>query len=87
MHPVDSFQGQERDVIIYSVTRSNRDNQLGFLRAEERINVALSRGRDALVIVGDARFCRRAREGRNPFAVVLEHITTANGCALVEPSR
>lgn len=87
VHPVDSFQGQERDVIIYSVTRSNRDNQLGFLRAEERINVALSRGRDALVIVGDARFCRRAREGRNPFAVVLEYIDTADGCALVEPSR
>jgi hypothetical protein len=87
VHPVDSFQGQERDVVVYSVTRSNADNVLGFLRSERRINVALSRAQDALIIVGDARFCARAREGDNPFAAVLEHIRTTDGCYLEEPRR
>lgn len=87
IHPVDSFQGQERDVVIYSVTRSNADNDLGFLRSERRINVALSRAKDALVVVGDHRFCRQARGGDNPFAVVLEHIAKSEGCTLVEKRK
>jgi hypothetical protein len=87
VHPVDSFQGQERHVVIYSVTRSNASNNLGFLRSERRINVALSRAQDALIIVGDARFCARARDGNNPFATVLEHIKTHEGCVLQEAPR
>lgn len=86
VHPVDSFQGQERHVIIYSVTRSNAENDLGFLRSERRINVALSRAQDALIIVGDARFCARARGGDNPFAAVIERIKAQEGCTLQEAS-
>jgi superfamily I DNA and/or RNA helicase len=82
VHPIDSFQGQERDVVLYSVTRSNVDNDLGFLRSERRINVALSRAKDALVIVGDHRFCARARQGNNPFAKVLSHIQASKECRL-----
>lgn len=82
VHPVDSFQGQERDVIVYSVTRSNADGDLGFLTSPERLNVALSRGKDALVVVGDARFCLRA--SGSPFVGVIEHIRASSGCALVE---
>lgn len=70
---VDSFQGQQADVCIYSVTRSNPQGQLGFLREKPRLNVALSRARDLLVIVGDAEFCDRA-VGENPFRLVLRHI-------------
>ena len=70
---VDSFQGSEAEVCIYSVTRSNEEGRLGFLQARERLNVALSRGRSALVIVGDDEFCRAA-EGENPFRRVLDHI-------------
>jgi hypothetical protein len=86
VHPVDSFQGQERDVILYSVTRSNPDGDVGFLRVTERLNVAVSRGRDALVIVGDSRFCADARGGRTPFAKVLAHIRAQPRCALHEVS-
>src|SRR5262249_41673711 len=43
VHSVDSFQGQERDVLVYSVTRSNPRGTLGFLAVQERLNVALSR--------------------------------------------
>jgi superfamily I DNA and/or RNA helicase len=87
VHPVDSFQGQESDVVIYSITRSNPENELGFLRSERRINVAMSRAKDALIIVGDHRFCRQARGGENPFAKVLHHINTSEGCKFEEPRK
>lgn len=86
VHPVDSFQGQERDVIIYSVVRSNAEGNLGFLRSDRRLNVALSRGREALVIVGDAAFCDKTA-GRNPLRRVLEHIRTHGGCRLAEDAH
>ena len=70
---VDAFQGRQADVCIYSVVRSNDANRLGFLKEQPRLNVALSRGKSALVIVGDQVFCRAAR-GRNPFKKVIEYI-------------
>lgn len=70
---VDAFQGSEAEVCIYSVTRSNKEGRLGFLREKPRLNVALSRGRSALIIVGDDLFCRAA-VGQNPFRKVLDFI-------------
>ncbi|MEO5316096.1 AAA domain-containing protein [Pseudarthrobacter sp. CC12] len=57
---VDAVQGRESDVAIFSVTRSNAKAELGFIGAEywRRINVALSRARFGLTIVGDAGFVR-----------------------------
>ena len=73
---VDSFQGRECDVIIYSSVRSNQRRQIGFLKDYRRINVALSRARDMLVIVGDDVMMRNATIGPedNPFSAVLKHI-------------
>jgi hypothetical protein len=62
---VDAFQGSEADIVLYSVTRSNKKGKVGFLRQTERMNVALSRGKIALVIVGDHYFCRHI--GLQPF--------------------
>jgi superfamily I DNA and/or RNA helicase len=70
---VDAFQGSEAEICIYSVTRSNPAGKLGFLREKPRLNVALSRGRSALIIVGDDSFCRSAT-GENPFHKVLDFI-------------
>ena len=70
---VDAFQGSEAEICIYSVTRSNPELQLGFLREKPRLNVALSRGRSALIIVGDDAFCREVA-GENPFKKVLAFI-------------
>jgi superfamily I DNA and/or RNA helicase len=84
VHTVDSFQGREADVALYSVTRSNPDRQLGFLGDLRRLNVALSRGKELLVIVGDSAFCREAR-GENPLKPVLEYIErTTDDCVVVE---
>ncbi|MFN0032916.1 MAG: AAA domain-containing protein [Flavobacteriales bacterium] len=51
---VDSFQGQERDIIYISMVRSNDKNEIGFLRDYRRMNVAMTRARKKLVIVGDS---------------------------------
>ena len=69
---VDAFQGREADVVIYSVTRSNKDGKVGFLRDEARLNVALSRGRVGLLIVGDHQFCRLLNH--SPLRDVLHYI-------------
>ena len=69
---VDAFQGREADVVIYSVTRSNKDGKIGFLRDEARLNVALSRGRAGLLIVGDHQFCRSL--SHSPLSNVLHYI-------------
>lgn len=78
---VDAFQGREVDVAVYSVTRSNVRGRLGFLQERRRLNVALSRGRVGLVIVGDDGFAATA-EGDNPFSVVLRHIHAAPECCV-----
>lgn len=86
-YTVDSYQGREADVAIYSVTRQNAANKLGHLSEYERLNVALSRAKYGLIIVGDHKFCATARgpNGQNPFRVVLDHIER-NGeqCVLKE---
>jgi len=69
---VDAFQGREADIAIYSVTRSNKDGKIGFLRDEARLNVALSRGRVGLLIVGDSQFCRALYP--SPLSNVLRYI-------------
>lgn len=73
VNTVDAFQGRDADICIYSVTRSNDLRKLGFQREEPRLNVALSRGRDALLIVGDEGFCRSVHV-RNPFLDVLAFV-------------
>ena len=54
VNTIDSFQGQERDVVYISLTRSNSDAVIGFLSEIRRINVAMTRARKKLVIVGDS---------------------------------
>ncbi len=53
VNTVDGFQGQERDVIYISLVRSNDRNEIGFLQDTRRMNVALTRARKKLVVVGD----------------------------------
>ena len=53
VNTVDGFQGQERDVILVSLVRSNEEGQIGFLRDLRRMNVAITRARMKLIILGD----------------------------------
>lgn len=58
---VDSFQGQEKDVIVYSAVRSNPLNELGFVRDARRLCVAITRARRGLILVGDRSTLRSCR--------------------------
>lgn len=51
---VDGFQGQEKDIILISCVRSNVDSEIGFLKDLRRLNVALTRARKKLIVVGDS---------------------------------
>ena len=59
---VDGFQGREKDAVIVSLVRSNPDGQIGFLADVRRMNVALTRARRKLIVIGDG-----ATISRHPF--------------------
>ncbi|GAA0884698.1 AAA domain-containing protein [Sphingobacterium siyangense subsp. cladoniae] len=59
---IDSFQGQEKDVIYISLTRSKAEQQIGFLSDVRRMNVAMTRAKKKLVVIGDS-----ATIGSHPF--------------------
>lgn len=71
VNTVDGFQGQERDVIFISLVRANGEGQIGFLGDLRRMNVAMTRARMKLVILGEgATLCR------HPFyKKLMEYIT------------
>lgn len=54
VNTVDGFQGQERDVILLSMVRSNEKGEIGFLGDLRRMNVAMTRARHKLIIVGNS---------------------------------
>ncbi|KAJ3162066.1 DNA-binding protein SMUBP-2 [Geranomyces michiganensis] len=57
---VDGFQGREKDAIVISMVRSNADGDVGFLRDERRMNVAVTRARRHVCVVGDSETMERA---------------------------
>lgn len=59
---IDSFQGQEKDTIIVSLVRSNDDGEIGFLKDYRRMNVAITRAKEELFVIGDS-----ATIGADPF--------------------
>jgi flagellar biosynthesis GTPase FlhF len=87
---VDAFQGRDRDIVLYSAVRSNRQGNLGFLRDWRRLNVALSRARELLVIVGDSATLDSgsSRNSENRFPAILRYIRDhTDDCALVPAGR
>lgn len=62
VNTIDSFQGQEKDVIYISLTRSNGEQQIGFLSDIRRMNVAMTRAKKKLIIIGDS-----STIGQHPF--------------------
>jgi hypothetical protein len=62
---IDSFQGQETEVVIFSAVRSNCFSELGFLRDPRRLCVALTRARKGLIILGDSTVLKSCRHWRS----------------------
>ena len=72
VHTVDGFQGQERDVILISLVRANEAGKIGFLSDLRRMNVAITRARMKLIILGDASTLSRHAFYRKLYQYVEE---------------
>jgi superfamily I DNA and/or RNA helicase len=59
---VDAFQGQEREIMVLSLTRCNEEGGIGFLKEYRRTNVAMTRAKSHLLVIGDG-----ATLGQDPF--------------------
>ncbi len=79
---VDGFQGQERDVVVISLVRDNADGNIGFLRDLRRMNVAMTRARMKLIIVGNAETLSRHKFYR----ALAEHIKQKGDFVLAAPN-
>lgn len=74
VNSVDGFQGQERDVIFVSLVRANETGNIGFLNDLRRMNVAITRARMKLIILGNSTTLTR-----HPFyRSLFEYITTCS---------
>ncbi len=77
VNTVDGFQGQERDVILISLVRANENGEIGFLRDLRRMNVAMTRARMKLIIMGDASTLTRHPFYRKLYeSIVSDYICT-----------
>ncbi len=82
---VDAFQGSQKDIILYSTVRSSGNKYgIGFLKSEARINVAFSRARCLLIIVGDMKFLDNYKIRGNKFPEIIKYITESEGCRIIE---
>lgn len=61
--PIDNYQGEENDIIVASLTRSNKEGIIGFMSSPERLNVLLSRARMGLIIIGNSETFLKSRSG------------------------
>ena len=80
---VDGFQGREKHVIVISTVRANRNGSVGFLKDWCRCNVAVTRARNGLIVVGNERTLRSEHRSWEPW---LDYVF-ANGCAVGHPAR
>ena len=81
VHTVDGFQGQERDVVMISLVRANEQGQIGFLQDLRRMNVAITRARMKLMILGDADTLKRHRF----YQALYTHIGSNGEICRLEP--
>ena len=73
VHTVDGFQGQERDVIMISLVRANDQGNIGFLNDLRRMNVAITRARMKLIILGDASTLTKHAFYRELYKYITSH--------------
>ena len=74
MSQTDNYQGEESDVVITSLTRSNKQGEIGFMAAPERVNVLLSRARDVLIVVGNFETFLSSRNGNECWRPLLNQL-------------
>ena len=95
---IDSFQGSDRDMIIYDCVRSSKakntqqtqkkrqGSKIDFIADEKRLNVSLSRSKKLLLIVGDKEYLRTASvsDGENPFSAIIKEFDNTEQYQVIE---
>lgn len=81
VNTVDAFQGQERDVIMISMVRGNDEGRIGFLNDLRRMNVAITRARMKLIVIGDAGTLSHSKFYRR----LIEHIAEKGDLFVAKP--
>ena len=71
---IDNYQGEESDIVIASLTRGNDAGDIGFMAAPQRVNVLLSRARNALIIFGNASTFGNSRKGKTVWGPLMEKL-------------
>jgi superfamily I DNA and/or RNA helicase len=86
---VDAFQGGERDVVLYGFTRSNPRGSIGFLKELRRLNVAITRAKQQLVLVGDLSTLTQANDDafRHLASELERYVTQNNGLLSYDACR
>lgn len=69
---VDNFQGEESDIIVISMVRSNKQGSIGFLKEEQRVNVMLSRARHGMIVIGNADTLKTSVRGKAVWEPILQ---------------
>ncbi|KAL2826644.1 P-loop containing nucleoside triphosphate hydrolase protein [Aspergillus cavernicola] len=61
---IDNYQGEESEIVIATLTRSNQEGDIGFMSAPQRLNVLLSRARNVLIMIGNSKTFNSSRKGK-----------------------
>ncbi|KAF2030476.1 P-loop containing nucleoside triphosphate hydrolase protein [Setomelanomma holmii] len=75
---IDNYQGEESDIVIACLTRSNSENDIGFMAAPQRVNVLLSRARDALILIGNPDTFMNSRKGKDVWKPLMDELRRNN---------
>lgn len=62
-YDTDNYQGEESDIVLVSLTRSNSRHDIGFMSQPQRLNVLVSRARNALIMIGNSETFIQSRKG------------------------
>jgi hypothetical protein len=73
---IDNYQGEESEIVIASLTRSNKTGDIGFMAAPERLNVLLSRARNVLILVGNSETFVSSRKGQKVWKPLIDQLKT-----------
>jgi AAA domain len=72
---VDNYRGQETDIVVVTLTRSNTTGDIGFIASPERVNVMLSRARNGLILIGNKDTFLQSETGNSTWKHLVDHLS------------
>lgn len=70
----DNYQGEESDIVLVSLTRSNSVDDIGFMASPQRVNVLLSRARNALIMIGNPDTFMKSHKGKEVWVPLMQQL-------------